>query len=119
MNLDDLRPPDFRATLDLLTSLEGRRVRVAALSQPPGQPLSHTQLVVVGILGQLEMVDNTIDQDANSVAAFSIGGAPSGLYLSPSTFFRSQPLSAKGLRIDFKHAFSIQVDVAHTQAIST
>ena len=73
MDVVDFLPLDFRATLDLLASWAGREVTVTASSQPPGQELTHTQVVLVGVLGEAEMVDNTIDSDvASEVVPFVV-----------------------------------------------
>jgi hypothetical protein len=104
-NVSDYQPLDFRQTLDLLASWEGRGVCVISNPQAPGEPLSHTQTVMAGVLGKLQMVDNSIDPDVASVAAFSVGPVPpNGIYLSPGDFVRTQPLPGRdAVRIDFKH----------------
>jgi hypothetical protein len=111
MDVTDFLPLDFSQTLDLLASWEGAQVRTIALSQPPGKPLSHTQVVLTGPLGPLQMVDNAIDENADSVAAFSLGAAGS-LYISPAGFKLTQPLppSRQSIRLDFEHDYSIQLD---------
>jgi hypothetical protein len=109
----DFQPLNFRETLDLLASWEGRRVSVISNPQAPGEPLSHTQTVMAGALGRLQMVDNSIDPGVESVAAFSVGPTPpNGFYLSPGDFIRTQPLPGRdAVRIDLKHHYSIHVDL--------
>ncbi|MEJ7783718.1 MAG: hypothetical protein WKF96_02870 [Solirubrobacteraceae bacterium] len=112
-NFENLTPLDFRQTLDLLVVWEGAQVSVISMPQAPGEPMSHTQTVMAGVLGRLQMVDNAIDPDVESVAAFSIGPTPpNGFYLSPAGFRLSQPLPGRAaIRIDFRHNYSIQVDM--------
>jgi len=108
----DSVPLDFRQMLDLLASWEGRQVRVFSSPHAPGKPLTHTQTVMAGALGKLQMVDNAIDRSIESVAAFSIGPMePNGFYISPGDFRQAQPLSGESVRLDFENDYAIQVDV--------
>jgi hypothetical protein len=109
----DFQPLSFRDTIDLLVSWEGQQVSVIASSHPSGTALSHTQTVMAGVLGTLQMVDNQIDDAVDSVAAFSVGSTPpNGFYLSTGDFRLAQPLPGRNaVRIDFEHSFSIQVDL--------
>lgn len=68
---------------------------------------------MAGVLGTLQMVDNAMDPDVESVAAFSVGPTPpNGLYLSPGDFIKAQRLPGlDAVRIDFKHDYSVQVDL--------
>lgn len=116
MNINDFLPLDFTATLDTLAEWSGSEVLVYAVSQPPGEPLTATNVTVRGKLSSLAMTDNLIDGDSDSVAAFAVGDAPNtGFHLSKSHFVRTQPLppspgmGAGAIRMDFKHDYSIQV----------
>jgi hypothetical protein len=112
--IGDFQPLDFSKTIDLLVSWEGRQVSVIANPQGPGAPLSHTQTVMAGVLGELQMMDNLIDEATDSVASFSVGTTPpNGFCLSPGDFRLTQPLPGRNaVRIDFEHNFSIQVDLS-------
>src|SRR4051794_39610223 len=99
--MSQFAPLDFLSTLDLLASWSGREVQVIAAQHAPGEPLSHTQTVVSGVLGSVQMVDNHIDATADSVAAYSVGTQDNGFYISPSGFRRTQPLPGReSIRID-------------------
>jgi hypothetical protein len=112
-NARDFLPISFRETLDLLASWEGRTVRVYSYGQLPGEPLSHTQTVMAGALGRLQMVDNAIDEGVDSVAGFSVGPTePNGFYVSAGDFRQAQPLPERAsVRIDFERGYAIQVDL--------
>ena len=112
-NFEDFLPLDFGKTLDLLASWEGRTVRVQTYAAAPGEPMSHTMAVMEGALGAAQMVDNAIDPNVDSVAAFSVGPMPpNGFYVSPGDHVRTQPLPGRdAIRIDFAHSFAIQVEL--------
>ena len=106
-------PLDFSETLDLLASWAGRVVEVSSYRTTPGRPASHTMTTMAGPLGEVQMVDNAIDLDADSVAGFSVGDVPpNGFYVSPGDFEMAQSLAMPGLdsvRLDFRDGYSIQI----------
>lgn len=103
-------PLDFRQTLDRLASWEGQNVEILSCPLAPGEPMSHTMTVLIGELGKLQMVDNAMDAEVDSVAAFSVGPVErTGFYVSPADFERAQPLGEGRLRLDFRHNYSIRV----------
>lgn len=104
-------PLDYSGTLEVLDSWTGRRVLVIAHSQAPGQPQSHTQAVVTGVLGPLEMADNAIDPNVEGVAAYAVGGGPNGFYLSSGDFLHAMPLGDGHINIKFCHDFHIEVQL--------
>lgn len=103
-------PLDYRETLDLLVEWHGRDVYVISHSQAPGETESHTQVTVKGSLGELQMVDNAIDPNADSVAGFPVGDDPrNAIYLSPGDFVRTMRLRPGHINIKFAHDFHIEV----------
>lgn len=108
-----IQPPlDFAGTLDVLADWAGREVLVIAHSQAPGQPLSHTQVTARGALGDVEMVDNQIDQTVQSVAAYKVGDGPmNAIYLSTGDFVHTMRLGDGHINIKFAHDFHIEVQL--------
>lgn len=111
-----IEPPlDYAATLEALAALEGRNVLVIAHSQAPGLPMSHTQLVLSGELGAVEIVDNVIDGNTASVAAYRVGSdrPENAFYLSVGDFVHTMriPIGQEHLNIKFAHDFHIEVQL--------
>lgn len=72
--------------------------------------LSHSELAVRGKLGRMQMVDNQIERDVGSVAAFAVGSDPgTGFYLRVGDFVQGVRLpGGKGLGVRFAHDFLIE-----------
>jgi hypothetical protein len=110
-----IEPPlDFRATLDFLAEWVGREVLVIAHSQAPGEPMSHSQVTMRGTLGEIQMLDNRIDETVHSVAALKVGHeVMNAVYLSPGDFVHTMKLpERKQMNITFAHDFHIEVQLA-------
>jgi hypothetical protein len=111
-----LEPPlGYDATLDALAALEGTDVLVIAHSQAPGEPQSHTQVVLRGKLGPVKMVDNLIDGNTMSVAAYKVGSDPMNtFYLSVGDFVHTMKLPGldRHFNIKFEHDFHIEIQPA-------
>jgi hypothetical protein len=107
----DFPPLDFAATLNKLAEWEGREVLVMAHAQAPGFD-SHSQVTTRGVLGSVEMVDNAIDREVDSVAAFRVGsGRFDRFYVSAGDFLQGMllPHLPEQINIAFKHDFHIEV----------
>jgi hypothetical protein len=109
--VDQPRPLDYREALDLLDSWTGKNVLALSHSQVPGKTMSHTQLAVEGELGPLQMVDNQIDSNADSVAAYSLGDGNTAVYLSSGDFERAILLSERHVNIAFRDNFHIELQL--------
>jgi hypothetical protein len=110
-NARDFVPLDFEQTLERLTSWEGREVRVVSYAHESGRSQSHTQTVMQGVLGRLQMVDNIIDATQTASRRSPSGrSSPTASISASSTFAHAQPLpGAEAIRIDYP-GYAIQVD---------
>lgn len=104
-------PLDFRQTLDLLASWEGRKVLVTAHSHGLGDPISQTQTVLRGELGGLEMVESASHPDVDSAAGYSVGDAPNGLYMSAADFVHAIRRGPMHLNVKFRNDFNFEVQL--------
>lgn len=104
-------PLDFRQTLDLLASWEGRKVLVTSHSHAPGDPMSQTQTVLRGELGRLEMVESASHPDMDSAAGYRVGDAPNGLYMSAADFVHALRRGPTHLNVRFRGDFNFEVQL--------
>jgi hypothetical protein len=104
-------PLDYRETLEVLADWAGREVLVISRVTWPA-PVPDCQVTLRGVLGEVQMVDNEIDRTVQSVAAFAVGDAAGGVYLSAGDFVHTVRLARGHVNIKFEHDLHIEVRIA-------